>query len=302
MAAIVVARRQASRRGGLAAGAAGLGRRSDVAPGRPRPAGAPVGRGTAARASHSVGVVGGPHQTSGPRRAAPAHLGRLGQRARRRRLAGGRTRAPGPRPRTGGRPSAGAPPASGTARSPGSACTAAREHLVVGQPGLDHDAAGSARGRLAPADQPGGPGQQGQRLPRRPRSAGASRCWSKSRKATTAGPVDPVEGRLGADDQAGRRRHRRRHLGTGHLDHLATPGRASSSSAARVTPIRSTLSRVEPHARAHDRALLPAPATRQLGLGGARLVLARPVPRTASHRASSPHAAQASSREPARSG
>ena len=61
-----------------------------------------------------------------------------------------------------------------------------------------------ARRRPRPPDHPGRPGQRGPGPPRPAANRGASRCWSKSRKATSLGPVHPMEGRLGAHHQPGR--------------------------------------------------------------------------------------------------
>ena len=75
---------------------------------------------------------------------------------------------------------------------------------------------------------------------------GASRCWSMSRKATTSARLDPVQGGLGPHHQPGS-------VGDRPAPRLpvistaSTPVSAESSSAARVTPIRSDLRRFESH-------------------------------------------------------
>ena len=103
-----------------------------------------------------------------------------GQVARRR--PGRPARGARPAPRRAGGPSIRRTARSGSARSAGSPCTAARSTSWSGTRVWTEQSAAARRGHR-PA---GPPGPAGPASPRPRRSVAASRCWSKSRKATTS--------------------------------------------------------------------------------------------------------------------
>ena len=117
---------------------------------------------------------------------------------------------------------------------------------------------------VAGPDQPGRPGPAGRAPPPRRAKRGASRCWSKSRKATGVGPVRPgaAQPRCPTTSRAPSASvpgaELRRDL------HGLDPGqRPSSSSVARVTPIRSDFKRVASHTAHTARAVVAAPPAAQ---------------------------------------
>ena len=174
-------------------------------------------------------------------------------------------------------------------------CDAADRTACVGHPGLDDaPAPGATSGRRRP-DQPCRPGPSGAAPPRAAERAAASRCWSKSRKATSGRVAHPVQHRLGADQHdrgriavggpppAPRSRSPRRRGAEQGGQLLASPGH----------PDPQRLQPSAPAGRAHRRPVgAAAPRQRSTACGH---VLATAAPHRV-QRASSPQRAQASSR------
>ena len=173
--------------------------------------------------------------------------------ARRRRPAP-RARATGPGRRRAGARAGGAPAARPSASRPGVGVDGRGQRLVAGHPGLDQHPAPAGAG----ADHPGTPGPAAPAPPPPAPNRGASRCWSKSRKATR--PAWSTRWRA-ASVPTTRRAPARSPASPPVAPsprRAGVPSRAANSSVARVTPIRSALSRVESHDRAHRRAPLAA--------------------------------------------
>ena len=176
-------------------------RRTRRGAGRPRRGGGRPGACTAASASHSACVVGGPEQP-----AAVGHLGHLhAERAARapRRRPGPPRPTPRPAPRTAGSRAARAGARSASATRVGVAVHGGLHHLVVGQPGLEQQATGRpAAGRARPGRHPRRAGHEGERLLGGP-VARRQQLLVEVEEGHHVGPVDPLQHRLGADHDPG---------------------------------------------------------------------------------------------------
>ena len=124
------------------------------------------------------------------------------------------------------------------------------------------------------------------------RNRGASSSWSKSRNTTTSAAVDAVQHRLGADEHA-------RSSGTlvGRRPSPRRPARPTSACQLLARARHADAQRLEPRRPqcAHSGGRVRAAAA----AAEAVVALLRRPPRSARTRASSPHAAHASSRRPA---
>ena len=207
------------------------------------------------------------------RREEPALLAQRG-RPRGRRPATN-SAAPGPdssaRARNGGNESSRRSASSASSNGPGVPRHRRPQHLVVGQPGLHRDHA-RPRG-AASADQPAGPGQQGERLLAR-REPGREQVEVEVQEGHHRGPADPVQHRLGARPRPARRGPAP--SAGPATSATSTPSSASSSSRTRVTPGRSTFI----FSRPQD-AQTPAARAPQAGQTSRPSCSARPTARSA---------------------